>query len=66
VESNAKLLVENLKKQGIEGRIETRIGESRTLYLVQTGRFNSREEAVDFGAKKLSPLNIDFQPTQKK
>ena len=66
VESNAKLLLENLKKQGLEGRIETRIGESRTLYLVQTGKFNSREEAVDFGAKKLTPLHIEFQPTQKK
>jgi cell division protein FtsN len=66
VESNAKLLAENLKKQGLEGRIEARIGETRTLFLVQTGKFNSKEEAVDFGAKKLSPLNIEFQPVQKK
>jgi len=66
VEANAKLLAENLKKQGLEGRIEARIGETRTLFLVQTGRFNSKEEAVDFGAKKLTPLNIEFQPVQKK
>lgn len=66
VEANAKLLAENLKKQGLEGRIEARIGETRTLFLVQTGRFNSKEEAVDFGAKKLAPLNIEFQPVQKK
>ena len=66
VEANAKLLAENLKKQGLEGRIETRIGETRTLFLVQTGKFKTREEAVDFGAKKLAPLNIEFQPTQKK
>ena len=66
VEANAKLLAENLKKQGLEGRIEARIGETRTLFLVQTGKFNSKEEAVDFGAKKLAPLNIEFQPVQKK
>ena len=66
VETNAKLLAENMKKQGLESRIETRIGETRTLFLVQTGRFSSKEAALDFGAQKLAPLNMDFQAVQKK
>lgn len=66
VETNAKLLAENMKKQGLESRIETRIGESRTLFLVQTGRFSSKEAALDFGAQKLAPLKMDFQAVQKK
>ena len=66
VESNAKLLAENMKKQGLDSRIETRIGESRTLYLVQTGKFPSKEAALEFGAQKLAPLKMDFQAVQKK
>lgn len=66
VEANAKLLAENMQKQGLESRIETRIGESRTLYLVQTGKFPSKEAALDFGAQKLAPLKMDFQAVQKK
>ena len=66
VEANAKLLVENMQKQGLESRIETRIGETRTLFLVQTGRFSSKEAALDFGAQKLAPLKMDFQAVQKK
>ena len=66
VETNAKLLAENMKKQGLESHIETRIGESRTLFLVQTGKFPSKEAALDFGAQKLAPLKMDFQAVQKK
>ncbi len=66
VEANAKLLAENMQKQGLESRIETRIGESRTLFLVQTGKFPSKEAAIDFGAQKLAPLKMDFQAVQKK
>ena len=66
VETNAKLLAENMKKQGLESRIETRIGETRTLFLVQTGKFPTKEAALDFGAQKLAPLKMDFQAVQKK
>ena len=66
VEANAKLLAENMQKQGLKSRIETRIGESRTLFLVQTGKFQSKEAALDFGAQKLAPLKMDFQAVQKK
>lgn len=66
VEANAKLLAENMQKQGLESRIETRIGETRTLFLVQTGKFPTREAAMDFGAQKLAPLKMDFQAVQKK
>lgn len=66
VEANAKLLAENMQKQGLESRIETRIGETRTLFLVQTGKFPTKEAAMDFGAQKLAPLKMDFQAVQKK
>ena len=66
VEANAKLLAENMQKQGLESRIETRIGETRTLFLVQTGKFPTKEAAMDFGAQKLAPLKMDFQAIQKK
>ncbi|MBO4436249.1 MAG: SPOR domain-containing protein [Fibrobacter sp.] len=66
VKSNAELLVNNLKKQGIKGTIEERPGETKTLYLVQTGKFETKEKAVDFGASKLTPLNVEFRPILKK
>lgn len=66
VEANAKLLAENMQKQGLESRIETRIGETHTLFLVQTGKFPTKEAAMDFGAQKLAPLKMDFQAVQKK
>lgn len=66
VEANAKLLAENMQKQGLESRIETRIGETRTLFLVQTGKFPTKEAAMDFGAQKIAPLKMDFQAVQKK
>lgn len=66
MKSNADLLVNNLKKQGIKGTIEERVGETKTLYLVQTGKFDTKESAVDFGAKKLAPLNVEFRAILKK
>ena len=66
VKSNADLLVSNLKKRGIVATIEERAGETKTLFLVQTGPFESKEKAVDFGAKKLAPLNMEFRAILKK
>ena len=63
---NADLLVKNLKKQGITSIIEERLGETRTLYLVQTGKFDSKEKAIDFGASKLAPLKVEFRAILKK
>lgn len=64
--SNADLLISNLKKQNIKCTIEERPTANRILYLVYTGQFETREKAVDFAAKMLIPLKIDFQPTLKK
>lgn len=64
--SNADLLISNLKKQNIKCTIEERPTANRILYLVYTGEFETREKAVDFAAKMLIPLKIDFQPTLKK
>jgi len=64
--SNADLLVSNLKKQKIYCNIIEQPRGERVLYLVQTGKFDSREQAVDFAANKLAPLKIEFQPLLKR
>lgn len=66
VKNNADLLVSNLKKRGIAAKIEERIGETKTLYLVFIPGFATKEEAVDYASKKLSPIKVDFQPILKK
>lgn len=64
--TNADLLVSNLKKQKIYCNIIEQPRGERVLYLVQTGKFDSREQAVDFAANKLAPLKIEFQPLLKR
>ena len=63
VKSNADLLVNNLKKRNIACTItENTLESGKTLYIVRTGPFDTKENAVDYGAKKLAPLNVEFQP----
>ena len=63
VKSNADLLVNNLKKRNIACTISQNTLESgKTLYIVRTGPFDTKESAVDYGAKKLAPLNVEFRP----
>ena len=64
--SNAELLVSNLKKQKITSNIIEMPRGEKILYLVQTGRFDTKEQAVDFAATKLAPLKIEYQPLLKK
>ena len=64
--TNADLLVSNLKKQKITCTIIEQPRGERTLYLVQTGRFETKDQAVDFAANKLAPLKIEFQPLLKR
>ena len=64
--SNADLLVSNLKKQKITCTIVEQPRAERTLYLVQTGRFETKDHAVDFAANKLAPLKIEYQPLLKR
>lgn len=66
VKSNADLLVSNLQKRGITCKIEERVGETKTLYIVQTAPFASKESAIDFGATKLAPINVEFRAILKK
>lgn len=66
VRDNANLLVTNLKKQKISSTIVEMPRGDRTLYLVQTGHFSTREEANAYGEKALLPLNVEFQPLLKK
>ncbi|WP_290764789.1 SPOR domain-containing protein [Fibrobacter sp. UBA4297] len=63
VKSNADLLVDNLKKRNIACTISQNTLESgKVLYIVRTGPFDTKERAVDYGAKKLAPLNVEFRP----
>ena len=64
--SNADLLISNLKKQKISCILIEQARGERILYLVQTGRFETKDMAVDFAAKKLVPLKIEFQPLLKR
>jgi cell division protein FtsN len=64
--SNADLLVSNLKKQKITCTIIEQPRGERTLYLVQTGKFETKDQAVDFAASKLAPLKIEYQPLLKR
>lgn len=58
---NALALTSLLKKSNIASTIEERKSEIKTLYLVQSGNFESKEKAIDFGAKKLAPLKVEFR-----
>ncbi|MBR4398194.1 MAG: SPOR domain-containing protein [Fibrobacter sp.] len=64
--SNADLLVSNLKKQKITCTIIEQPRGEKFLYLVQTGRFETKDQAVDFAANKLAPLKIEYQPLLKR
>jgi len=66
VKSNADILVSNLKKRGITAKIEERPGETKTLYLVQSGEFATKDAAIDFGAQKLTPMNLEFRAILRK
>ena len=64
--SNADLLASNLKKQKISCTIIEQSRGEKFLYLVQTGRFETKDQAVDFAANKLAPLKIEYQPLLKR
>lgn len=66
VKDNATLLVSTLKKRKIQANIVEQQRGEKTLYLVQTGHFATKDEAVDYGAKQLAPLKVEFQPLFKK
>lgn len=58
---NALLLVNNLKKRNISTQIREKIVSEKTLYLVQSKPFNSESEAIDYGKKIFTPLNMEFR-----
>ena len=66
MKANAETLCNNLQKRKILCNIAELNQDSRTLYLVQTPTFKTREEAVNYGTKTLTPINIDFRPVLKK
>lgn len=66
VKNNADLLVSNLKKRKIQANIVEQPRGEKVLYLVQTGHFATKDAAVDYGAKQLAPLKVEFQPLFRK
>lgn len=58
---NAALLVDNLKKRKISTQIKEKIISEKTLYLVQTLPFTSESEAIEYGKKFFTPLNMEFR-----
>lgn len=66
VKGNAEILVNNLKKRKIKSNIVEEPRGDRTLYLVQSGHFATRDAAVDFGATTFAPIKVEFQPLLKK
>jgi hypothetical protein len=58
---NALLLINNLKKRNISTQIREKIVSEKTLYLVQSKPFNSESEAIDYGKKFFTPLNMEFR-----
>lgn len=58
----ARQLVQFLEEEGIEGTIEERTDETKTLYLVITGKFKTKEIALEYGENELVPRNIKFFP----
>ena len=61
---SAQIMVDNFKKRNISVRIAEKIASGKTLYLVQTPLFPTREAAVDYGARTFAPLNLDFIPVK--
>lgn len=65
LEENAQMLVNKLKKEHIDAQISVRVNSNgKSLYLVRTGAFDTREAAMDFGGKRLSPVKQTFQPVK--
>ena len=65
IRSNAEMLVNSLQSKKIEARIEESHFDDRTLFLVQTGKFETREQAVEYGEKVLLPQHLEYQPVKK-
>ena len=66
IKENADLLMDNLKKRGFSAIMEERKSDTKTLYVVQSGVFDNKEQANEFGNQKLTPLNIEFKAILKK
>lgn len=63
--ANAEMLVNSLRAKKIDARIVEAKHDERTLYLVQTGFFASRDEAVQYGEETLSKHHLEFTPVKK-
>ena len=65
ISNNAEMLASSLRAKKFIVRVLESKTEERTLYLVQVGNFETREQAVDYGKNTLEPLRLEFQPVKK-
>ncbi len=57
---NAQAMLVALKSRSIEAHLVERISSTLILYLVQTGTFSTRQDAVEYAQKTFTPLNMEF------
>ena len=65
IQANAEMLANSLKAKKIDARIIEAKHDDRTLYLVQTGGFASRDEALKYGEEVLSKHHLEYTPVKK-
>lgn len=63
-ETNAGNLSQSLQKHDIPTQITSKRSGEKTLFLLQTKPFPTREEALLYGEQKLKPIQIDFHPVE--
>ncbi|HSQ42857.1 MAG TPA: SPOR domain-containing protein [Fibrobacteraceae bacterium] len=58
---NAELLSKNLLSRKVPTRMVTRNTSEKVLWLVQTEPFADKKSALDYGARTIQPLGLEFQ-----
>ncbi|MCR5028418.1 MAG: SPOR domain-containing protein [Fibrobacter sp.] len=65
IQANAEMLANSLKAKKIDARVIEAKHDDRTLYLVQTGAFANRDEAMKYGEEVLSKHHLEYTPVKK-
>lgn len=65
IQANAEMLANSLKAKKIDARVIEVKHDDRTLYLVQTGAFANRDEAMKYGEEVLSKHHLEYTPVKK-
>ena len=65
IQANAEMLANSLKAKKIDARVIEVKHDDSTLYLVQTGAFANRDEAMKYGEEVLSKHHLEYTPVKK-